>query len=290
MRFLIDFVVRCAQSFPASIGTNGAGLLLQCVWIFAAEVIVTTGVIVGLRGRRHLKSYLGKWRIGALIYILTLLVGYGPFFVRNMINVRHEILDQAASQIVPTVSSLKPPSIAWDKAQITSVPVPARKSRLQIYKVSALPLANGERRSFALSVSYVDSGNIPATVIAIGSVVVTSDKRMASEDESRWQKQSVRTAIAPAHKFSEIMPGVPDVPPQHFFSVPDKDEEIASLSGVYQLVLDSKVYLYLFVTMKYQDTALPPDKMRVSEFCAFFIGTFDIWHDCGGGRTYIASR
>lgn len=100
--FLLDFLVRSIRTFPASIGTNGAGLLLQAFWIFAAEIVVTF-LVLFVRGEKHLE-YLAKWRVGLLIYLLTLIVGYGPFFIRNMTNVAGQIETEANAQAPPAIA------------------------------------------------------------------------------------------------------------------------------------------------------------------------------------------
>jgi hypothetical protein len=84
----------------------------------------------------------------------------------------------------------------------------------------------------------------------------------------------------------EIQPGSP---PKHYFSAPQDDAEIYQLGAVVPDVLSGKKRMYVFVVMKYQDDALSKTQTRVTEFCGWFSGTFDMWHNCGD-LIYVAQR
>lgn len=58
-----------------------------------------------------MKSYRSKWKAGLLIYILTLIVGYGPFFVRNMINVAGQIETEANAEVPPVIAPPIPKAV-----------------------------------------------------------------------------------------------------------------------------------------------------------------------------------
>ncbi len=164
------------------------------------------------------------------------------------------------------------------------------QSRLQVYNVTGVPLTDGKRQGFGLNIYYVNSGNIPVRTMWNRAIIVSSPKALTEDEELK--NQIFADSVPPPKTIgvSEIQPGIAKVPPEHFFSAPGADDEIASMWGAYQLVLAGKQRMYVFVTLKYTDKELPSNKVRVTEFCGWFVRTFDVWHNCGSGRIYVANR
>jgi hypothetical protein len=55
-------------------------------------------------------------------------------------------------------------------------------------------------------------------------------------------------------------------------------------------VLANRERMYLFIAFKYRDKNLPDGKIRITEFCGWFLGNFDMWHNCGANRSYTANE
>jgi len=159
------------------------------------------------------------------------------------------------------------------------------ESRLEITDVVAVPARKDDQPGFFLNVFYADKGALPALSMAHRSIVVVT-AGMTPDEEERYK--GTARAIAPPQlgPTDEIQPGTP---PKHYFSAPADDAEIAQLGTVAPDILAGRKRLYLFIVMKYQDDALRSGRTRVTEFCGWFINTFDVWHNCGN-RVYVTGR
>jgi hypothetical protein len=85
---------------------------------------------------------------------------------------------------------------------------------------------------------------------------------------------------------SEIQPG--DIP-KHYFSCPTDDDDIALLGTQKAAVLAGPVRLYLFITLKSRNDYLPSGEVEVTEFCGYFVYSFQGWHNCDNNRSYLQS-
>ena len=65
------------------------------------------------------------------------------------------------------------------------------------------------------------------------------------------------------------------------FSEPHNyDDEQKAIEQAIPYVKDGKLLLYVLVVHKYRDYLMAPDKVRVSEFCAFFDKVLAVAHFC----------
>ena len=171
------------------------------------------------------------------------------------------------------------------------LPAPASEpsptaARIEIANIVGVPArSEAARPGFFLNVFYTNKGELPARSVSHRCLLVTTDSAMSTEQEMRNMDVAAAVPIAnePAGHVNEVQPGDP---PQHYFSVPVKDDAIASLASEYQSVLSGKKRLYLFIAFKYKDRSTPVDKIRMTEFCGWFCRTFEVWHTCGRNRIY----
>jgi hypothetical protein len=162
-----------------------------------------------------------------------------------------------------------------------------KKSSLDVMNIVGAPLTNKDtgHLGFALNVYYADKGDIAVTAMTHRAITVSASQ-LLSEDELEQYRKMGRLVAAPVPNVGQdIQPGLT---PEHYFSTPEDDQHLEELRNAAQNVLAGKSRLYLFVTMKYLDSALLPKQVRVTEFCGWFLGTFDMWHNCGN-RIYTAS-
>lgn len=157
-----------------------------------------------------------------------------------------------------------------------------RESRLEVTDVVGVLARKGNQPGFFLNVFYADKGALPVSNMAHRSIVVATED-MTQDEEERYKHLARAIEPPPPQPADEIQPGTP---PKHYFTAPQDDTEISQLGAVAPDVLSGKKRLYLFVVMKYRDDALRNGRTRVTEFCGWFINTFEAWHNCGN-RVYV---
>lgn len=184
----------------------------------------------------------------------------------------------AATSLVVGVAALAITLLAWEFPQFWNKP----QSRLEVTDVVGVQAKSGNRFGFFFNVFYTNKGTLPVTSMAHRSIVVSTET-MTREEEEHYKQLAKSISPPPPQPGYEIQPGSP---PKHYFSAPEDDAEIAQLGAVVPDVLSGRKRMYVFVVMKYQDEALSKTHTRVTEFCGWFSGTLDIWHNCGG-RIYV---
>jgi len=156
----------------------------------------------------------------------------------------------------------------------------SKTSRLEVVKVQGLPMQRKDtnQEGFFLNIFYANKGGIATTAMSHRAVYLPSS-HLLSESELLDLKQTADSVETPPRNDNEeIQPGIT---PEHLFTVPQDDNEASQLKQWADDAMSNKARLYLFVTMKYVDSSLPVDQIRVTEFCGWFMGTFDLWHNCG---------
>ena len=172
--------------------------------------------------------------------------------------------------------------ILWGVARHYEKKTSLNKSSVNVVNITGVHVKNQEtgRIGFAFNVYYVNKGEGTATALTHRTIIASSPNRLSDEELEAYRMKG-RLLVPPDPKAAsedEIQPGLN---PQHFFSIPENDSEIEQFEAQAQDTLNGKTRLYIFVTMKYLDAALLPNQGRVTEFCGWFLGTFDMWHDCG---------
>lgn len=162
------------------------------------------------------------------------------------------------------------------------------QSRLEVVNVQGITLQNKVTKQigFFLNIFYAGKGDLPTTAMTHRTLYFTSSHLLSSEEIAPYRKQASEVE-PPALRADgdEIQPGML---PKHFFTVPQDDNEAIQLKSWADDVTSGRAKLYLFVTMKYFDSSLLTDQVRVTEFCGIFDSTFDLWHNCGN-RVYVSS-
>jgi hypothetical protein len=155
---------------------------------------------------------------------------------------------------------------------------PPQQSRLEISNIVGVPAQNKDtqRKGFFLNMFYANKGTTSAKNMAHRSIVLYSDHLLSSEEEEPYKKQALEIT---ADKSEEEIP--PGIPPNRYFSVPQDDSEAERMGVEAEDVLAGKKRLYLFVVMKYRDDEAVGGPVRITEFCGWFLGTFEVWHNCG---------
>jgi hypothetical protein len=156
------------------------------------------------------------------------------------------------------------------------------ESKLEITDVVGVQAKKGSQAGFLLNVFYEDKGALPISSMAHRSIVVATEGMTDGEEEH--YKSAARAVEPPQPQLADEIQ--PRTPPKHYFTAPQEDDQIAQLGAAAPDVLAGKKRLYLFVVMKYRDSALPNDRIRVTEFCGWFVNTFEVWHNCGN-RIYV---
>jgi hypothetical protein len=131
---------------------------------------------------------------------------------------------------------------------------------------------------FFLNIFYANKGEIAATAMTHRAIYLPSPRLLSADELAEYREQASSIAAPDQNDGNEIQPGLT---PEHLFTVPQEDNDAEQLKGLADETLTGKSRLYLFVTMKYSDADLPHNEIRVSEFCGWFSGTFDMWHNCG---------
>lgn len=153
-------------------------------------------------------------------------------------------------------------------------------SRLEVVKVQGLPMQKKgtNQLGFFINVFYADKGDVPTTAMNHRAVYLPSSHLLSENELLDLRKTAASIENPPRNDGEEIQPGLT---PEHLFTVPQDDNEALQLKQWADDVMAGKIRLYLFVTMKYVDSSLPQNQIRVTEFCGWFMGTFDMWHNCG---------
>jgi hypothetical protein len=163
------------------------------------------------------------------------------------------------------------------------------QSLLEIVDIQGVSLQKKDTKQtgFFLNVFYANKGGIAVSAMTHRAIYVASPQPLSAAEIVRYAKQAGDVA-APSSRNdgNEIQPGLL---PKHFFTIPQDDNEAIQLKSLANDVTSGKAKLYLFVTMKYFDSSLPADQVRVTEFCGMFERTFDLWHNCGT-KTYASTK
>ncbi|MCL4524682.1 MAG: hypothetical protein M1453_03160 [Acidobacteria bacterium] len=139
-------------------------------------------------------------------------------------------------------------------------------------------------KGFFLNVFRVNRGTLPAQgTVQYFALLVPEFPLTPKEEDAKMQHAVSKVKSLPFDYNNEIQPG----DNSSFFSLPDMPNIQAELmTREYDNIVSGRKRLYVFVAMKYRDSALDTRRVRITEFCAWFSETFDLWHNCHGNRIY----
>ena len=159
-------------------------------------------------------------------------------------------------------------------------------SRIEIIDIQAIDLISSKypgRTGLGFNILYANRGNSVATEVTHGCTLVTTDHTLNLQEETQLSSTAGEFQPDPDTP-SELQP---EETPRHYFSCPDEDEGVSVIAGYKSAVLAGRSRLYLFVTVKHRNKYLAPNQIAVTEFCGYFLQTFQMWHACHIGRSYL---
>lgn len=280
--FLWNMLIRSWRATVSAMGTTTLAIAVA----FLVIPILLLGIVWFTEGWEEVKR---TWRTNIGVVLATLAVWLLIFAYQAFVGVPRSIHTESDAAVAPNTPAVPGPTVAIEKTPVKGAGIPLQ-SRLEVYNVVGVPATHGSAKGFFFNVFYVNKGNIPVATASHRSIIVSSPTSMDVNEQLKYERYADSVSPPPSSPISEIQPGVAKVPPEHYFSTPDNDKEIANLWSKYQAAMANQQRLYLFVSMKYFDKSLPSDKVRVTEFCGWFIGNFDMWHNCGSNRIYITNR
>lgn len=160
-------------------------------------------------------------------------------------------------------------------------------AKIEVTSVTGVNLRSELGRGFGLNITFTNKGNRAAQNVLHKCELVAMNGPMSADEEMKYMDAVGSDPFVPTAQWmaNEMQPG-----DQSFFSCPEEDKPLLEMEPLSQLVLQGHgERLYAFVTYKYTDALVPANKVRVSEFCGFFRGTFDVWHNCGRNRIFLAT-
>jgi hypothetical protein len=161
-----------------------------------------------------------------------------------------------------------------------------RTSQIDITDIRAIDLVSSKypgQLGLSFNVFFANRGNSVATEVTHNCVLIPSDHTLSPQEEAQFSSTTSKFGTDP-NSLSELQPGES---PKHYFSCPDDDNNIGVVGGYKTEVLAGSVKLYLFVTVKHRNKYLAPDQIAVTDFCGYFLSSFQMWHECHIGRSYL---
>jgi len=154
-------------------------------------------------------------------------------------------------------------------------------SRISVANV--VPLDKSADAPFAgVNVYYENVGSIPVAC-AIHRTVLVIPPAPLTPDQTEAYLRAAESVPFQCVEGNEIQPNAP----KNFFSSPDRPgPEADNLTNHFADIVAGRTGLYVVVVFKYKDRNLPDNKIRVTEFCGYFTGTVEIWHNCGRNRVH----
>jgi len=283
--FTCQLAVAALKSTFSDMGTNWLGWTL----IFLIPLLV----VVFRKARQAPKRQ--RWNAVKKQWKSELRDTFALWFGVTAFVFSYELFWNQPSEIRARAAAIEPPPIVF---KVPSPPVitypghssqPQEQSRLVVTSVVGQPVKNAQNvRGFVLNITYANRGTIPVISMTHRTAMMlnTGEITPKQQAEAEAVMHSPNAAI-PAVDGVEIEPG--DTP-KHYFSFPGADEQIVQMAATAQTVLDGKLRMYLFVRFKYRDRNLGKGEVRVTEFCGWFQGTFDMWHNCADNRIYTTKE
>jgi hypothetical protein len=204
-------------------------------------------------------------------------------------------LSQDALTVPTLLAKYKPPTpppIAHEgvsSRQIPGLTVPtptSHASRLEITDIRAVDLVSSKypgRPGLSFNIYFANRGDSVATEVTYHCVLLPSDRALTQQEET--QLSSTAGEFRPDSSVSSELQ--PEETPRHFFSCPVEDDKISVIGGYKSEVVAGRLRLYVFVTLKHRNKYLAPDQIAVTDFCGYFLSSFQMWHECHIGRSYL---
>jgi hypothetical protein len=284
-------------------------------WQFKTSVLTIGGILaipgslaikLHREGWAEMKAHLVKHLFESLIPALLALAGI--FIYQLFVTVPDGIVEESQKQ--PQLPRSMNPTVAtWmitapyledgsPKREVAiSMPkyTPPQPARIDIVRVVPVPAQNKAKEpGLFINVYYANRGGVPAYSLIHQAVLVPSPKRGLTEaEELSYITLANSIEVKPSNSDPESLARVgsmsenelqPGDHPEHFFTVPGNDPDTASLGAMYPAFISGEQRLYIFIAVKYKDRTLPPKTVTMTEFCGWFSGTFEMWHNCGHNR------
>ena len=171
--------------------------------------------------------------------------------------------------------------------EITTAVKSSKESRIVVERVEAVydTTENTHAREFYFNVYYRNSGDVAASHLVHSASFIPIRAFLTPEQQGQIQDQMQKDVEG---LVGEDRAELESAPSDMFFTVPpDNDPRAIQLVSDADASLKARETIYLFATFRYRDSALPPDKVRITEFCGYFRGSFDFWHNCDRDRTFV---
>lgn len=262
---------------------TGLGLMALATLYLAIELFTSKGAA---------RVAPGMLRFVAAVVVLCVVCGISIPRIQELRQQKSFAHTAPASETVKvTLAPTSPVVLPNSPAKRTDrQAVEQQKSQLEITKAIGVQAKNTNdgRLGFFLNVFYENKGTIPAKTMSHRAITVFTDGTdlMPDQQEADYKALAQKAPLPDKSTDIWIYPGSP---PEHYFSVPAKDDEIARGGPLAADVVANKRRLYLFLVMKYTDDSLPNNQIRVTEFCGWFMGSLEVWHACGN-RIYTTKR
>ncbi|HYR75898.1 MAG TPA: hypothetical protein VEM96_08650 [Pyrinomonadaceae bacterium] len=271
----IDETQRVEQPPPKQESTLGENLLL----VFSGLGDVILALIGGTQAKLWVSLVMLIAACGIQILVI---IKVQPFRVRKW----NALLGFAVVVVLtllwwgarPDVAALAPTPInqQMPKAQYESA------AKVAVGKLVVFPPKANQ--PFMINTYMPNRGTLPALGLNSGAAYRLIDRQLNEEEETQGIRVATANISDPDSKSTnEIQPGDEGT----FFTA---NNPFLGKDG-YEEVITGKKKLYLFVVLKYRDSAMPPQTIAITEFCAYFTKDFTIYHTCKGhNRIFVESK
>lgn len=161
----------------------------------------------------------------------------------------------------------------------------SKQSRIEVQNITVAK-DKRDRPGAGLNIFYMNAGTIPATHMSHHTDLRLVTQPLTAQQVEDIQEAALKELQSPDRSKGEV-DITPGNPAGHYFTIPDA-QDLIRFESVETEVEAKRSLLYVFETFKYRDEKLQAHQIRIAQFCGWFYGNFDMWHNCGITTAYTA--